>query len=144
MPGARSLLERFPHAAGACARKAHGDEYLAAGKQSCQSARREQKFPGAVGRQSRQGGSLECQVEKQGRAAEGSQTGVFHDFQPAFPGYFNGKPVSAVRYSVQVQAARDGYPAGTADNAADQGGEEQGCRPCQAARKPPHHQANQR
>ena len=100
--------------------------------------------PGAVGRQSRQGGSLERQVEKQGRAAEGPQAGVFHDFQPAFPGYFNGKPVSAVRYSVQVQAACDDYPAGTADNAADQGGEEQGCRPGQATRKPPHHQANQR
>ena len=61
--------------------------------------------------------------------------------------YTNYSPVSYTHldvYKRQVQAARDGYPAGTADNAADQGGEEQGCRPCQAARKPPHHQANQR
>ena len=42
---ARPLLEGFPHAAGARARKAHGDEDLAAGQQPGQRARREQKLP---------------------------------------------------------------------------------------------------
>ena len=43
--GARPLLEGFPHAAGARARKAHGDEDLAAGQQPGQRARREQQLP---------------------------------------------------------------------------------------------------
>ena len=43
-----------------------------------------------------------------------------------------------------MQAARDGYPAGAADDAADQRGEEQGGRPGEAACQPSHDEADQR
>lgn len=59
-------------------------------------------------------------------------------------GTSTGSPSPQSATPSRWQAARDGYPAGAADDAADQRGEEQGGRPGEAACQPSHDEADQR
>ena len=122
MAARHAVVQGFPEAAGPGGGHAHGREDEAAGQPSGEAAGREEG-EGPFGREARgqpaEGRCLERQREEEGRAAEGAQPGILHDFKPSGRGRFHDEAVAAVSHAVEMQPSGEHDPREAAERAAE-------------------------